>query len=132
MQLPDFVRAIVEELKKNPKVFAIYLFGSRAKGETKVYSDWDLCVFAENLTEDERNHIGATSNDFVDVVLFDEIPIWIQFEVFKYGKPIYLKDQEKIKKLKFDVLRKWLDFKYFYEVALRERVKELLRYLQIS
>ena len=125
----DPLKPVVEELKKNPKVFAIYLFGSRARGDSKVYSDWDVCVFAEDLTEEEKNKIYATSNDFVDVVLFEDLPIWVRFEVFKYGKPIYVKDEGKIIELKKITLRWYLDYGKYFEAKLREKVRERIKNL---
>ncbi len=44
---------VVEELEKNKKVIAIYLFGNRVK-KAKSYSDWDLCVFVENASEKDN------------------------------------------------------------------------------
>lgn len=126
----DPLKPIIDELRRNEKVFAVYLFGGRAKNP-KIYSDWDLCVFAEELTKEERNSIYATSNDFVDVVLFDDLPIWIRFNVFRDGKPIFIKDEDKIRRIKLITLKWYLDYGKYFEAKLYEKVRKAFENLGI-
>lgn len=46
--LPDVVHRIVEEIREHPKVAAIFLFGSWARGEQMPISDVDIAVLLDN------------------------------------------------------------------------------------
>ena len=48
-KLNEIKSIIIEELEKeNIKVHKIILFGSRARGDFKEDSDWDVCIIVEN------------------------------------------------------------------------------------
>jgi predicted nucleotidyltransferase len=48
-KLKEIKRIIIDELEKeNIKVHKIILFGSRARGDFKEDSDWDVCIIVDN------------------------------------------------------------------------------------
>ena len=118
---------IVKDLKKYPEVMAIILFGSHAKGRAKPISDIDIAVItkdsnksleAEKSLETKKNleaEISSFSSNILDVVPFFRLPLYIQFEVFKYGETLFVRDEEYLMQIKRDVLREYLDISYLYE-----------------
>ncbi|MEO0224181.1 MAG: nucleotidyltransferase domain-containing protein [candidate division WOR-3 bacterium] len=115
---------ILRKIKKNKNVVAIYLFGSYAKKESNPLSDIDICVILKNPNEKDEYEIGSMYSQKLDLVLFHRLPLHIQFEVFKFGKELYVKDEEILSEIKFKVLRDFHErvrsFKMIRESILNE------------
>lgn len=72
--LPDAVQRIVAEIREHPKVVAIFLFGSWARGEQMPISDVDIAVLLDNPDKSDEADIGSMYSPTVDVVLFHRLP----------------------------------------------------------
>ncbi|ADC66208.1 DNA polymerase beta domain protein region [Ferroglobus placidus DSM 10642] len=114
------ISKIIETIKSHPNVIAIYLFGSHAKGETTPLSDIDIAVILENPTPESEADIGSLSSPEIDVVLFHRLPLHIKYEVFKYGKEIFVRDEEKLLEIKLKVMREYLDTVRMYKMISSE------------
>jgi len=70
IQLPDFVRIVVDDLSIDEANHSIWLVGSRANGYESVDSDWDILYFSDNepIAREQRDcrvdmiHIGPSGN----------------------------------------------------------------------
>ncbi len=100
---------IIETIKAHPDVIAMYLFGSHAKGEATPLSDIDIAVILENPTSEIEADIGTLSSPETDIVLFHRLPLHIKFEVFRHGREIFVRDEEKLAEIRFRVMREYLD-----------------------
>ena len=116
MELNEKISKIIEIIKSDPNVIAIYLFGSHAKGEATPLSDIDIAVILENPTPESEADIGSLSSPEIDVVLFHRLPLHIRYEVFKYGKEIFARDEEKLLEIKLRVMREYLDTARMYRI----------------
>ena len=105
------VKKIIAELSRNPKIKAIYLFGSRATGKAGALSDTDVCVIAPGISEKEKREILSYSSEKIDVVIFEDLPLTIKVRVFKEGKPLFVADRRPIDELRWRTLKEYLDFK---------------------
>lgn len=114
---------VIEEIKRNPKVSAIYLFGSFAKGEEKPISDVDIAVIIKDPDPETEAEIGSLYSDQIDVALFHRLPLHIQFEVFKYGKELFIRDENYVFELKLKVMREYLETSWLYE-RIKSRILE--------
>ncbi len=104
------IDGIVNELKKNKKVDAVYLFGSYAKGNAKPFSDIDICVITERgVSKKVKEEILSHSSKKIDISMFWELPLMIRFRVIKEGKLLYKKDEIKLQRVKVDTLKSYLD-----------------------
>lgn len=98
------MKEIVKRIKEEANPDKIILFGSRARGKTKEWSDYDICVLVAkgvNLKELEKRlylklygtkaavDIIAESTDGFDRVKHN--PYLIYHEIEKHGKIIYEK-----------------------------------------
>jgi predicted nucleotidyltransferase len=102
---------IIDELKNNKKVGAIYLFGSYARGNIKPFSDIDICVVTErNISKEVKEEILSNSSKKIDLSLFWDLPLGIRFRVIKEGKLLYKRDALKLQRVKVDTLKAYLDF----------------------
>jgi len=108
------IRNLVLELKKDPNVLAVYLFGSYATGKQKPYSDVDICV----LLEDSSNAITyyGFGSKLIDLSVFDRLPLSARYSVFKEGKPLFVRDEEKLNAILFATMRNYLDNKHLYNL----------------
>jgi len=120
MELNEKISKIIETIKSHPNVIAIYLFGSHAKGEATPLSDIDIAVILENPTPESEADIGSLSSQEIDVVLFHRLPLHIRYEVFKYGREIFVRDEEKLLEIKLKVIREYLDTVRMYKMISSE------------
>jgi len=115
------IKEIIKKLKEYPNVMAIILFGSYAKGEEKPLSDIDIAVLIKNPDKLIEAEVASLSSNFLDVVNFHKLPLYIQFEVFKYGKPLYVRDKNFFTYLKWKTMRDYLEMSYIYK-RLAEKI----------
>lgn len=111
---------VIETIKSHPDVIAIYLFGSHAKGEATPMSDIDIAVIMDNPTPESEADIGSLSSPEIDVVLFHRLPLHIKHEVFKHGKELFIRSEEKLLEIKLRVMREYLDTARMYRRILSE------------
>ena len=79
-----------------PKLKAIYLFGSFAKGEANKGSDIDIGIISEDrlspsTTFGSAQQLAAMFNRDVDLLDIEQVPLVMQFQVISTGKNIYTK-----------------------------------------
>ncbi|MDI6905353.1 MAG: nucleotidyltransferase domain-containing protein [Candidatus Bathyarchaeia archaeon] len=96
--------AILRELysfftREEPVVVA-YLFGSTAKGAAGRLSDVDVAVLlseAYDLTLDHRLYLMGELAEIIgreaDIVILNEAPPLLRYEVIKFGKILYCRDE---------------------------------------
>ena len=109
------INKIVNELKTYSKVMAIILFGSYAREKIKPLSDIDMAVIVKNPDKVIEAEISSFSSNIFDVVIFSRLPLYIQFEVLKYGKPLFVRDEKYFLEVKKEILRDYLEMSYLYE-----------------
>lgn len=101
----------VEELRQYPYVNAAVLFGSYAKGRIKPLSDIDICVIAEkNMNIEQRVTITGLSSDKLDIAIFWDLPLTIQYRVFKEGKVLFNRDWLILHRVRIRTVKEYLDF----------------------
>ncbi|MEW5693897.1 MAG: nucleotidyltransferase domain-containing protein [Candidatus Hydrogenedentota bacterium] len=110
------INKILETIENNPKVIAVYLFGSYAKNEEKPISDIDLAVILRDYNKEDEAEIGSLYGKDIDLVLFHRLPLHIKFEVFKYGKELLIRDEDYLLDIKLAVLREYLENTRFYRL----------------
>jgi predicted nucleotidyltransferase len=115
---------ILKKIKKNKNVVAIYLFGSYAKKENNPLSDIDICVILKNPNEKDECEIGSMYSQELDMVLFHRLPLHIKFEVFKFGKELYVRDERILLEIKFKVLREFHERVRSFEAIKRSIINE--------
>jgi predicted nucleotidyltransferase len=91
--LNDAIERVIVDLKRFDKVMAIILFGSYAKGNSKPCSDIDLAVITRDPDIEIEAEGSSASSKVLDVVNFHRFPLYIQYEVFKHGKELFVRDQ---------------------------------------
>ncbi len=103
------LKHVVDEIRKEKGVDAIYLFGSAATGKQKPYSDTDICVVTGGVADEKM--ILSNSSDKIDTSIFWKLPLGARFRVVKEGKPLYIRDKRKMQRLASDTVMAYLDFR---------------------
>jgi len=113
--LSEAFQRLVKDLEKHPKVIAAVLFGSCARKEQTPLSDIDIAVFLEDPTPDDEADIGSMYSDSIDLVLFHRLPLYIQFEVLKDGKEIFVKDRQVFNEIALKTLMNYHEMERFFK-----------------
>ncbi len=116
-----------------------YLFGSRARGQGRTDSDYDIAVrFATRPMNEERDRmLGELSEtlaralgeneDRMDVHDVDEMPLALQYRVLRDGVLLWESMEGAHNEFYVRVLGEYLDYRYYEEIHLgqmRQRVRE--------
>jgi predicted nucleotidyltransferase len=117
------INKTVNELKKFKKVAAIILFGSHAKKKAKPLSDIDIAIITKNPDKKIEAEVASFSSNILDVVNFHKLPLYIQFEVLKHGKTLFVRDKRYFSTIQRKVLREYLEMSDFYERMSRRILK---------
>jgi predicted nucleotidyltransferase len=107
------ISGVVDEIRKERGVEAIYLFGSRASGRQKPYSDIDLCVITGRSANREK--ILRNSSEKIDTSIFWDLPLNIRLRVLRDGRPLYIKNKLKMHRISVSTVMQYLDFKPMLE-----------------
>ncbi len=104
---------VIEDLKKNSYIDAIYLFGSYATGNARPFSNIDISVITnKDIPKDEKDSILSNSSKKIDISLFYDLPLNIRFRVIKNGKLLYQRDELLSHRTKVKMIDEYLDFKH--------------------
>ena len=86
--------AVMNSLKRDNSLLAIYLFGSRASGKARKYSDIDIAALYDEKVDkkeytDKRIEIMTAVSELldreVDVVVLNQAPPILKYHILKYG-----------------------------------------------
>ena len=95
--LPDYVmEQIIEVLRRYPAVKTAKIFGSRAKGNYKRYSDIDIAIFTG---EDSDWLLSASVKDALE-----DLYVIYKFDVVRYGKTLDPDMREHIDRVGIEIL----------------------------
>ncbi len=93
--IPDRVRErLLQVIRAEPQVSAVWLFGSRAMGRHQPGSDLDLCLEARLLSHPARLRLMAAIDDLllpwrVDLALRHELPAELEAHLRRVGRCLW-------------------------------------------
>jgi len=135
----EYIPLLIQRLKQDDDVIATYLFGSYAEGKQTPVSDVDLAVlfdqnfprkfFFEKKLDLLFTATSILKTDAVDLVILNEAPPALSYQVLKKGKLLFEKPETKAQRVNFQVrvYDRYFDFKPV-ETVVREglikRIKE--------
>jgi len=114
-------KTLISNLKNNKTVTSAILFGSRAKGTQKHDSDYDIAVFLNDYNQKNTRNIERLKTEQFDVIPYNKIPLHVQAEVFKHGKPIFIKDNNNYTKELYLAIKNYQDNQHHYYMLKKYR-----------
>jgi hypothetical protein len=126
MEMIDRLR---EKASSLPEVKLAVLFGSRARGEERPRSDVDLGVLLETYTPDLRfkveAELGRAAGREVDVVLLDDAPPLLRFEIARDGVLLFQREDHLWTDIKARAMLDWWDWAPTYRQILAGAMRRL-------
>ncbi len=125
---------IKEYFVPKKEIIAVYLFGSRAEGVARPDSDLDIAVLVEKQPEDRFAYRMGLAEDLekltgihTEVVILQEVPLLLQFQVLKHGKLLFERDPAQRAAYQMHLMSRYYDYKRFFDFhsrSLRKSIKE--------
>ena len=104
---------ILKRISRLRGVSAIFLFGSQSNGKSREDSDIDIAVLTKNISRKKELDIIGHGDEKIDISIFSNLPLIIQFRVLSEGKLLFSKNQKDIHNTKIRVFRDYLDYSVF-------------------
>lgn len=99
------IPVLIEKLKADSDISAVYLFGSRAEGRQNINSDIDIAAllaadFPQSKYFEKKLALLALASaelrtDEVDLVILNQAPPSLVYQVFSMGKLLFEKEGQK-------------------------------------
>ncbi len=111
---PEVTR-LVGELPKE-KIIAVLLFGSSATGDTRPFSDIDICIVTgHGLSAEERETFHSFASRRIHLSLFSDLPPAVQFRVIRDGHVLFCADELAFHRARAGAVRAYLSVKPLIE-----------------
>jgi predicted nucleotidyltransferase len=118
------VDGILAKARKDGDVVAVFLFGSRARGESVPGSDTDVCLVLRPGNYDpmvlQRKRLSYLKEGNADVHIFSQLPLYIRRRVLKEGKILQCQDDDLLYEIAFRTAQAFEDFRHIYNGYLKE------------
>ncbi|MGB2930167.1 MAG: nucleotidyltransferase domain-containing protein [Desulfobacterales bacterium] len=118
-RLPGLIQAV----KQHSEVVAFYSFGSAINNELKPLSDLDFAILLSgqlNRQQRFKKHLELIGifntifrTDEIDLTILNDAAFRFCFVVLKTGKLLYFKNKTELIDFRDQVMKNYLDFKYF-------------------
>jgi len=116
-QQANSIEALVRDvLSRFEYVLLGYVFGSLAGGRASASSDIDVAIYASRQLgwRDLAAVVNALEKALgrrADVVVLNEAPLALAYQIVAHGIPVLVKDQNLRVEVETRIVREWLDFK---------------------
>lgn len=125
-----------EFFAKQKNVRLAYLFGSHGKGSAGPLSDIDVAILLDKkLTKEDRQKlqlefIGEISSilktERIDLVVMNDSPIDLNYEIIKHGKILHVKDSGEKVDMESMILSRYLDRRYYERRSLNTFLERII------
>ncbi|MEW5954257.1 MAG: nucleotidyltransferase domain-containing protein [Bacillota bacterium] len=135
----EYIPLLIEKLKTDENIVAVYLFGSYAESKQTPVSDIDLAVlldrdfppgrYFEKKLELLSIITQLLNTDEVDLAILNQSPLALSYRVLSKGRLLYEKENGKGQRVSFQVRTydRYFDFKPIEKIlheGLTRRIKE--------
>ncbi len=132
----ETIKTLQDVLVAKDEIVFAYLFGSVAKETNNRLSDVDVAVYIDKKNMPASGSFGYKSellaeienmiHQKIDLVILNEAPLFLAYNVIKQGKLILCHDESERVDFHFRVMRDYLDFQPLISIQndyLKERLK---------
>jgi len=115
---------LVDVAKADQDVLAVILFGSRARCEETLASDFDICLVLQpgiyNDLELSQKRLQYLKSFELDVQIFQQLPLFIRRRVLRDGRVLFCQDEERLYEVAFRTAQRFEDYRHIYDGYLKE------------
>jgi predicted nucleotidyltransferase len=119
----DKIPQLVEDLKTDEEIVALFSFGSQTCGFLKPLSDLDFAILLTNKIGRTQRFdknielIGkfnkALSTDDVDLIILNDAPVRFSYQIIQSGKLLFCRKHDELIDHIEKTVKIYLDFKFF-------------------
>ena len=112
---------LLQQVRVDIDVCAVFLFGSVAKGITNSLSDVDICIVLNNKLDDltmSHKKLEYLSLVDYDISIFQQLPLYIRQRVIREGIVLFCRNEDRLYELVFKTIKEFKDFKPIYDEYL--------------
>jgi predicted nucleotidyltransferase len=129
----EVARRLRRALSEVPGVRLAFLFGSRARGQGRADSDFDVAVLVDAPQADDGSALRAllarlgreVSSVHLDVVVLNEAPVLLRHRVLRDGAVLFERDPEERPRFARRTLREYQDGAYRRALFTERRIQRL-------
>jgi|TARA_B100000315_G_scaffold118429_1_gene108533 predicted nucleotidyltransferase len=120
----SYINKVKQYAVKTPRIVAIYLYGSYAKGKTKKNSDVDLGILFSKETDgfkriEMETDLSNLLKKDVDLVDMKKASPLLRHQIYKYGAEIYSKESDYPACFRASSMQEYLDTLYLQEQRMK-------------
>ena len=112
---------LLQQVRVDIDVCAVFLFGSVAKGITNSLSDVDICIVLNDKLDDltmSHKKLEYLSLVDYDISIFQQLPLYIRQRVIREGIVLFCRNEDRLYELVFKTIKEFKDFKPIYDEYL--------------
>lgn len=104
-----------ESLRQDPRILAVYAFGSQVSGATRPGSDLDLAVLLDrplDLQGELRlrgDLVTLLDRDDIDLVVLNLAPPLLRYEIVTGGRRLFTRDDEAMDRFERQAILRYFD-----------------------
>jgi uncharacterized protein len=126
MKTIELNKKLKEEIIKDKKVIAVFIYGSYSRGE-KNYGDIDICVVLDKKYSGiemsrKRVKLASLSPANYDIHIFQQLPVYIRKRILKEGKLLECKNENQLYEIAFQTIKEFGLYEKLYNLYL-DKVK---------
>lgn len=118
----DELAALLEKARHDPRVAAVLLFGSRARGDPSARDTDVALVLRAGAVRDAFGvrlaYASEAREPRLDVQVFQALPLYVRMRVLRDAHALLVNDQDALYAAALAAAREWEDFRPFYEAYL--------------
>ncbi len=127
---------IKQFLFQRQEILMAYLYGSYAKGTPHSRSDIDVAIYLQHKVDDNKYPYGyraeiiaelikLTGNNKIDLIILNDVPTFLKFQVIRYGTLIFTRSEAERIEFHAGTIAKYLDVKYLLAIQHKFMSKRL-------
>ena len=124
MRVRGPIDRVLAKAQRDPRLLAVLVFGSVARGDATAHSDIDVCLVlgAGRYTplETSRIKIEYLAEADLDIQVFQQLPLYVRHRVLKEGQVVFSRDDDALYELAYRTARAFERFKPIYHTYLDE------------
>jgi len=124
MRIRKQIDRLLGKARQDPRILAVLLFGSVARGDETARSDIDVCLVLQagryTPLDLSRIKLEYVAEDDLDVQVFQQLPLYVRRRVLRESQVVFSGDDDALYELAFRTARAFERFKTIYCTYLDE------------